>query len=408
MEARRKRGLGRGLSALLGDEVPETPEAQAAVRAVAKDAVEVPVELLQSGRFQPRTVFDQEALEDLADSIRTKGILQPILVRRLPEDAERYEIIAGERRWRAAQRAQLHKVPVLIREFSDRAALEVALVENLQRRDLNPLEEAEGYRRLQEEFSHSQEELSRAVGKSRSHVANMMRLLALPDSVKSMVTDGRLSAGHARALLNAEDPAGLAEQVARKGLNVRQTEKLATEKGGVKARRPRQAKAPEKDADTLALERDLANLLGLTVSIEFKGRGGQVVIHYDTLEQLDDILYRLNNPGTTARGGTETEEDDTADAAFAATFVRSESGDALERVGSAVSALADDADADAQTGAEADREADPSGEGDAALDRATADAWAAELAAADEDDGEAAAEPQADTAWGSSLRSRNG
>lgn len=335
MEDRRKRGvLGRGLSALLGDEGDVAFNTGGDGGGEARSQTMVPVEFLQSGRFQPRTQFDQEALNDLADSIREKGIIQPILVRILPEDSNRYEIIAGERRWRAAQIAQLHTVPVIVREFSDRDAAEVALVENLQRRDLSPLEEAEGYRRLQEEFQHTQDDLSKAVGKSRSHVANMIRLLALPDPVKDMMRTGTLTAGHARALLNADDPGILAEQVVKKGLNVRQTEKLATEKGGVKARkaRPETAEKAErspavaKDTDTLALERDLARVLGLKVNIEFEGRGGRVVIHYSTLEQLDDILYRLNNPTDNAadrrREALEAEHaaDEMADQAFAAVF----------------------------------------------------------------------------------------
>lgn len=333
MEDRRKRGvLGRGLSALLGDEGDVAFNSGGEGAGETRSQTMVPVEFLQSGRFQPRTQFDQEALNDLADSIREKGIIQPILVRILPEDSNRYEIIAGERRWRAAQIAQLHTVPVIVRDFSDRDAAEVALVENLQRRDLSPLEEAEGYRRLQEEFQHTQDDLSKAVGKSRSHVANMIRLLALPDPVKDMMRTGTLTAGHARALLNADDPAVLAEQVVKKGLNVRQTEKLATEKGGVKARkiRPDSEKAEKpsavaKDTDTLALERDLARVLGLKVNIEFEGRGGRVVIHYATLEQLDDILYRLNNPTDNAadrrRADLEAETaDDLADQAFAAVF----------------------------------------------------------------------------------------
>lgn len=337
MEDRRKRGvLGRGLSALLGDEGDVAFSTGGDGGADNRGTVMVPVEFLQSGRFQPRTQFDQEALNDLADSIREKGIIQPILVRILPEDSNRYEIIAGERRWRAAQIAQRHTVPVIIRDFSDRDAAEVALVENLQRRDLSPLEEAEGYRRLQEEFQHTQDDLSKAVGKSRSHVANMIRLLALPDPVKEMMRGGSLTAGHARALLNADDPATLATQVVKKGLNVRQTEKLATEKGGVKARkvRPETEKTEKpsvsvsKDTDTLALERDLARILGLKVNIEFEGRGGRVVIHYSTLEQLDDILYRLNNPTDNAADRRradatpviEEDADDLADQAFAALF----------------------------------------------------------------------------------------
>lgn len=392
MDDKPKRGLGRGLSALLGD-APEDELAPTENRT----PVEVPIEHLQSGRFQPRMDFEPEALQDLADSIRTRGVLQPILVRRLPEDADRFEIIAGERRWRASQLAQRHSVPVLIRDFTDREAAEVALVENLQRRDLGPLEEAEGYRRLQEEFNHTQDDLSQAVGKSRSHVANMMRLLGLPDPVKGMLRDGRLSAGHARALLNAADPVTLAEAVVKKGLNVRQTEKLATDKGGVKARKPRVEKeVAEKDTDTLALERDLANLLGLKVSIEFQGRGGggRVVIHYETLEQLDDILYRLNNPTPNradARRGGEDDGDDVIDEGFAAAFTARATAQDEDDVDAAVAALAEEVEEDDEA---------------AALD-AAADAWAEALS---EDDSDTDTDTEADTreSWTAAARSSNG
>lgn len=329
---KQRKGLGRGLSSLFGEEIPDVVEG-----ADPRAPVEVPIGHLESGRFQPRMEFEPEALQDLSDSIREKGILQPILVRRLPEDSTRYEIIAGERRWRASQMAQLHSVPVLIRAFTDQEAAEVALIENLQRRDLSPLEEAEGYKRLMDEFARTQDDLSKALGKSRSHVANMVRLLGLPDPVKGMLRSGSLSAGHARALLNAEDPVHLAETVVKKGLNVRQTEKLATERGGVKARKPRPAgtAADHKDADTVALERDLSNLLGLRVQIDFRGRGGAVVLHYETLEQLDDILYRLNNPTDNAadarRHGAEADDsEDIADRAFASAIVGHEIADAVE------------------------------------------------------------------------------
>jgi ParB family transcriptional regulator, chromosome partitioning protein len=281
----RRRILGRGLSALFGEE----SEDYAALDRL-RQAKTVPVDFVRAGRFQPRRQFDEAALQALAESIREKGVLQPILVRRHPDDASAYEIIAGERRWRAAQLAQLHEIPVVIRELDDREALEIALVENIQRQDLTALEEAEGYRRLMEEFSHTQENLAKSVGKSRSHVANMMRLLSLPDPVKEHVEAGRLTAGHARALLNAENPAGLADEVVRRGLNVRQTELVA------QAAKPGNKRVPPpKDPDTAALERDLANLLGLKVTVNFAGRGGALTIHYQTLEQLDDVLRRLNH-----------------------------------------------------------------------------------------------------------------
>jgi ParB family chromosome partitioning protein len=283
----RRRSLGRGLSALFGEE----SEDYAALDRL-RQAKTVPIDFVRPGRFQPRRRFDDEALHALAASIREKGVLQPLLVRRHPDAANAYEIIAGERRWRAAQIAQLHELPVVIREFADDEALEIALVENIQRQDLTPLEEAEGYRRLMEEFSHTQEDLSKAVGKSRSHVANMLRLLGLPEAVKQHVEAGRLSAGHARALLNAGDPVGLAEQVIKRGLNVRATEKLAQSVKPTPGKTS--GKAQTKDADTAALERDLENMLGLKVTVSFAGRGGSLTIHYRTLEQLDDVLRRLN------------------------------------------------------------------------------------------------------------------
>jgi ParB family chromosome partitioning protein len=286
-EEGRRRNLGRGLSALFGDE----GEDYAALDRL-RQAKAVPVDFVRPGRFQPRRHFDEEGLQALAQSIREKGVLQPLLVRRHPEAANAYEIIAGERRWRAAQLAQLHEIPVVIRELDDREALEIALVENIQRQDLTALEEAEGYRRLMEEFQHTQEQLAKAVGKSRSHVANMMRLLGLPEGVRALVEAGTLSAGHARALLNAGDPEALAREVVRRGLNVRATEKLAQTGRG--AARSGGGAAPAKDADTAALERDLANLLGLKVTVTFAGRGGALTIHYRTLEQLDDVLRRLN------------------------------------------------------------------------------------------------------------------
>ena len=287
-EETRRRGLGRGLSALLGEE-----------QAATGDAIHtLPVGRLYPGRYQPRQRFDTESLTALADSIREKGIVEPIVVRRHPDRQGDYEIVAGERRWRAAQEARLHEVPVVVREFDDRTALEIALVENIHRDDLSPLEEAEAYRRLMEEFNHTQEALARAVGKSRSHVANALRLLGLPDSVKEKILDGRLSAGHARALVTTPDPEALAEVIVAKALNVRQAEQLARrDRGGDEAAgarpRGRPPKQP-KDPNTAALERDLAAMLGLRVSIEERGAGGVLSVHYETLEQLDDLLQRLS------------------------------------------------------------------------------------------------------------------
>lgn len=307
IEEGKRRGLGRGLSALLGDHPEEA--ADESPRAIKT----LPVELLHPGRFQPRRHFDEERIADLVESVREKGVLQPLLVRLDPEDDGSYEIIAGERRWRAAQVAQLHEVPVIVKEFSDREALEVALVENLQRQDLSALEEADGYRRLMDEFHHTQEDLAKAVGKSRSHVANTMRLLQLPDPIKAMLDEGQLSAGHARALLTADDPVKLAQQVVSKGLNVRQTEKLVQQparKDGTATRKP----ATEvKDPDTAALERDLQQILGLKVNVRFHGKGGELTIQYGSLEQLDDILHRLSHGGRKAAAAIEPmgeEEDD--------------------------------------------------------------------------------------------------
>ena len=279
--------LGRGLAALLGEDSGDDAEPDK-----LRVSRLVPIEFVHPGPYQPRHRVDDEQIESLAQSIRDRGILQPLLVRRHPEHANAFEIVAGERRWRAAQKAQVHEIPEVVKDFSDRDVLEIGLVENLQRQDLSPLEEAEGYSRLLKEFDQTQTNLARAVGKSRSYVANMVRLLALPDSVKELVDRGALTAGHARALLNAENPDTLARQVVRQGLNVRQTEKLAQSKG-VRTRARRQV--AEKDADTLSLERDLTNLLGLKVEIKFRGAAGALIIHYRSLDQLDDILHRLSH-----------------------------------------------------------------------------------------------------------------
>jgi len=287
IEEAKRRGLGRGLSALLGEEdrPPEGP--QRTLR----------VDLLHPGRFQPRHQFDPAAIEALAASIREKGVLQPLLVRRHPTLRDEFEIVAGERRWRAAQAAQLHEVPVVIRAIDDAEALEIALVENLQRQDLTALEEAEAYRRLLDEFSHTQEAVAQAVGKSRSHVANTLRLLDLPLPIKRMLDENKLTAGHARALLGAREPVELAQEIVRRGLNVRQAERLAKRAKPLRAAgRVRRPIADGKDADTRALERELSIALGLVVSIEPAGAGGTVSVRYQTLEQLDDLLRRLSQP----------------------------------------------------------------------------------------------------------------
>lgn len=281
------RGLGRGLSALLG----ESPESDGETVQRARSSRTLPVERLRPGRYQPRKRFDEEEMRALVESVRRQGIIQPIVVRRDPDVPEVFEIIAGERRWRAAQTVQLHEVPVIIRDISDDDALQLALIENIQRQELNAIEEAEGYRRLTEDFGHSQNEVAEAVGKSRSHVANTLRLLSLPPEVSEMVRDGRLTAGAARAVLNDPDPVGTAKRIVEEGLNVRQAE--AIRRGVEQAAKP-PAEAPQKDADTVALEQSLRDSLGLQVDIRHKGaKGGQVVIRYKTLEQLDEICRRL-------------------------------------------------------------------------------------------------------------------
>ena len=291
-EDARRRSLGRGLSALF-----ESDRAPAQESSVQRGFKTVPVELLTPSPLQPRHRFEEEELEALAASVRENGIVQPILVR--PKAmGEGYEIVAGERRWRAAQRAQLHEVPIVIRALDDRQALELSLVENIQRRDLNAIEEANGYHRLIEEFGHSAENLARHLGRSRSHVVNMLRLLTLPASVKAMVEEGALSAGHARALLNAPELEALASRVVAQGLSVRETERLANEaKKPSGAARTRTAVA--KSADTLALERKLGLLLGLAVKIEEHGEGGRLVLLYKSLEQLDELVRRLARPLST-------------------------------------------------------------------------------------------------------------
>ena len=295
MSEEKRKSLGRGLAALLGED-SEPPVAAPPARGIRT----LPIEHLHPSRFQPRRRMDEAPIQDLARSIAAKGILQPILARKVADVADAYEIVAGERRWRAAQLAGLHEVPVVVKDLSDGEALEVALIENLQRQDLTPLEEAEGYKRLMEEFAHTQEKLAETVGKSRSHVANMMRLLGLPEAVKDMLQSGELTAGHARALLTAPDPVRLAREIARRGLSVREAERLAS----AHAKKPSRPKAPLKDADTRALERDLATRIGLKVDIHHRGAaGGTLAIHYTLLEQLDDVIDRLSRGGPVNKSG---------------------------------------------------------------------------------------------------------
>ncbi|MBL4614425.1 MAG: ParB/RepB/Spo0J family partition protein [Magnetovibrio sp.] len=280
--------LGMGLSALLGSDETEFSELNR-----GEHTKTVPIIQLHPGKYQPRHNFSDDQLRDLSDSIREKGVLQPLLVRPHPKLIGDFEIIAGERRWRAAQLAQIHEVPVIVHDFDDKETLEVALVENLQRQDLSALEEADGFHRLMHEFSHTQEQLAQALGKSRSHIANTLRLLTLPGEVKDFLDEGIISAGHARCLVGVSGAADLARQIVNKGLNVRQTEKLV--KSGAQTSTKSKPAKPTKDADTTALEYDLANMLGLKVDIKDRDGRGQVVIHYETLEQLDSVLARLTH-----------------------------------------------------------------------------------------------------------------
>lgn len=281
--------LGRGLAALIGDMGPvDAPRlGEAGVR-------RLPVEFIIASRANPRKDFDPELLEDLTNSIREKGVMQPLLVRPSDTGPDVFEIIAGERRWRAAQRAGLHEVPVIVREVDDKEALELAIIENVQRADLNPLEEAQGYGQLIEQFAYTQNDLAQVIGKSRSHVANTLRLLKLPGEVQSMLERGELTAGHARTLITSDDPLGLAQRIVSAGLSVREAEALHqkdSEARKAAASAPRGA-AP-KDADTLALEKQLSDALGLSVSLDHKDKGGKLEIRYKTLDQLDHVCSRL-------------------------------------------------------------------------------------------------------------------
>jgi ParB family chromosome partitioning protein len=286
-----KRRLGRGLAALIGEMDQSTP-VETGRSGINPDRM-IPIEFVSRNPRNPRRYFDEAELHDLASSIRLHGIVQPVVVRTI--SADRYEIIAGERRWRAAQLAGLVEIPVIVRDVDDKTALEIAIVENVQRADLNPLEEALGYEQLIAEHGYTQNDLGEIIGKSRSHVANSLRLLKLPDPVRDMLAGGSLSAGHARALVSTSDPAALARTIVSKGMSVRDAERLA--QNDIKAQsEPRSAipKGDTKDSDTLALERTLSDTLGLDVSINHKGNGGgQVRIGYKTLEQLEEICRLL-------------------------------------------------------------------------------------------------------------------
>jgi ParB family chromosome partitioning protein len=350
----RPRGLGRGLSALLGEPVkadfgskpPEPPAPQPAPPAAKSNSAgpnvfelpvtpsaapapqppqqpaqptaapttaqskpsgageggprQIPIDLVQRNPGQPRKHFDEAELTDLANSIRAHGVLQPILVR--PIEGGRYEIVAGERRWRAAQRAGLHAIPAVARELDELEVLEIAIIENVQRSDLNPIEEAQGFQALIDRFGRTQQDIADSVGKSRPHIANMLRLLALPEDMQDMVRDGRLTVGHARAILTAPDPRALAARAIAENLNVREIERLAQlakdEKHGPRAVSTSPSSAGGKDADTIALERSISEALGLIVNITDKaGQGGELKVTYRTLEQLDDLARRLRGGG---------------------------------------------------------------------------------------------------------------
>ncbi|MFK7754919.1 MAG: ParB/RepB/Spo0J family partition protein [Sedimentitalea sp.] len=286
------RGLGRGLSALMADVASDPATGSDGARQGGD--IRVPVEQLVANPDQPRRRFSEEDLADLTASVKEKGIIQPLIVRAKTDGL--YEIVAGERRWRAAQQAQLHDVPVLVRDYDDTEVLEVAIIENIQRADLNAVEEAAGYKQLMERFGHTQEKLAEALGKSRSHIANLMRLLSLPDDVLNLVREEKLSAGHARALITSDAPSELAQRVVSGGLSVRATEALVKKPKTDFTPKP-QSKSGEKDADTLALEGDLSAAIGMKVNLNHKqGReDGDLVIKYKTLEELDTLCRLLSN-----------------------------------------------------------------------------------------------------------------
>ncbi len=289
--------LGRGLAALIGDDYSE----EGVVEDI-KSMRHLPIELLRRNPDNPRKTFGESELEELARSIKEKGLLQPIMVRPLKGESSSYEIVAGERRWRAAQKAGVHDVPVLIRELSDNEALEFALIENVQRSDLNALEEALGYRQLMDQFSYTQEKMAESLGKSRSHIANTLRLLKLPEGVQEHVRQGNLTAGHARALVASDNPDELAQKIIDFDLNVRDAEKIARSEPSKSAPKPKpSASAPAKSANVTGLENDLQAILGLNVEIEANGESGYIRVDYTSLEQLDDLCARLSKAPNKSR-----------------------------------------------------------------------------------------------------------
>ncbi len=292
-DKKKQRGLGRGLSALMADVTEETTRQESGSAPRRADLV-VPIERIEPNPDQPRRDFTPEQLEDLSNSIREKGVIQPLIVRKKAGD--RYEIVAGERRWRASQMAQLHELPIIVRDYDDTEVLEIAIIENIQRADLNPVEEAMGYRQLMQKFGHTQEKVSEALGKSRSHIANLMRLLNLPDDVQVMLREGHLSAGHARALVTSDNASELARKVVKDGLSVRQTEKLAKKTGSLVEQNKKSRPKTHKDADTVALEGDLSANLGMKVAVDHVsgGENGKITITYQTLDQLDELCRILS------------------------------------------------------------------------------------------------------------------
>jgi ParB family chromosome partitioning protein len=312
----RRKNLGRGLNALFGEQEDDVPAVAPvshitapAPPAASAPLTRLPVDLLAPSPLQPRRLFDETALEELASSIAEKGVLQPLLVRPDPNQAGRYEIVAGERRWRAAQRAQVHEVPVHVTDLTDAEVLEIALIENLQRQDLTPVEEARGYRRLMDDFGHTQERLAKVVGKSRTHVANTLRLLVLPRAVQDLLDSGQINVGQARPLIGLSDAETVARLIVKKGLSARQAERFAKSFG-----RKRRAAVEIKDTDTAALEQSLEQATGYKVKISFDGKGGSLSVAYGSLEQLDDIVRRLSSGGRAKAPSEDTISDDDPDA----------------------------------------------------------------------------------------------
>ena len=303
MSTSKPKGLGRGLSALMANIEPNVAKSEDSAPASPMSEVYIPIEKIQPNPDQPRRSFTSADLDDLANSIRAKGVIQPLIVRRHPTNAGEYQIVAGERRWRASQMAQLHELPAIIRDFSDNEVLEVAIIENIQRADLNPVEEAAGYRQLMDRFGRTQEQMAEALGKSRSHIANLLRLLGLPTDVQAHLKEGRLTIGHARALITTENASKLAQIIISKGLSVRNTEKLVKKSANgqeiATSDRKSNKGSGDKDADTKALEGDLSAAIGMKVQVNHHSNKeiGEVTISYTSLDQLDDICRMLNVSG---------------------------------------------------------------------------------------------------------------